>query len=94
MFSDIKFFIKKFIKNPALVTAAAFLLYRFITKNKKKENITESITKLESITLVDEKDSRTLLYDDKQNKYLVVDAVTHEVWSSKDKDALTRFLQK
>lgn len=83
LLSDIKFFLKKYFKNPAIITAIAYIIYKHITNRMKKEQ------RQESIVIVQEHDKKTLLFDDNINKYILLGHSPEEpILSSEDKNQL------
>lgn len=65
--SDIKFLLKKFIKNPILVTAGAYLLWRFVNNHTgKKEAFSESIK------VIKDNGKQSIIYDTKLKKYVLI----------------------
>lgn len=87
LLSDIKFFLKKFFKNPVLVAAVAYTIYVLITKYMKKEAFAESIK------VIKKSGNKSVIYDDKLNKYILVD---HEkgVYSDDKPDKLLKMLEE
>lgn len=85
MMSDIKFLVKKYLKNPVLVAAAAYLLYKSMNKWLKKESFAESIQVIED----DDKKPHAIIYDDKLKKYILI--CNNKVYSSEDKDELKTY---
>jgi len=86
LLSDIRFFSKKFIKNPILLGAVAYTIYVLLSKHMKKESLLA-----ESITIVEQKDGRAVIYDDTVKKYILVD---HDggVYSSDEPESLLKML--
>jgi hypothetical protein len=65
--SAIKFLLKRFIKNPILVTAGAYLLWKFLNKyTGKKENFSESLK------VIKDDGKKSIIYDTKLNKYILI----------------------
>lgn len=85
MLSDIKFFLKKFLKNPILISATAYIIYRMLTKYTKKESFAESIK------IIKTKGNRHVIYDDKVQKYILIDDDLN-VFSSDSKDEVLKAL--
>jgi hypothetical protein len=79
LLSDIKLLLSRYLKNPVLVIAGAYILWKFINyqKNKnKKEFLSERI-------IVYEKD---IIFDKKLNKYILIK--NNRVFSSDKKEDL------
>lgn len=85
MLSDIKFFLKKFLKNPVLISAVAVTIYMLLTKYSKKEALAESIK------IVKKSGNKMIVYDDKLNKYILVDH-SGDIYSADKPDKLLRML--
>jgi len=65
--SDIKFFLRKFLKNPIVIGAVAYTIYMLITQYTKKEAFAESIK------IIKKSGNKAVIYDDKLKKYILVD---------------------
>ena len=85
LLSDIKNFLKKYIKNPRLVTIGAYLLWRYIKKQQKKESF------MEAIKVVEDKPKYQIIYDTNENVYLL--HYNDKVFSSDDKNKLKRMVK-
>ena len=85
LLSDIKFFVRKFLKNPAIVTAVAVTIYVILSKYIKKESFAESVK------VVKQQNGKMVIYDDKLKKYILVD---HDkgIYSDDKPDKLLRML--
>ena len=66
LLSDIKLLIKKYIKNPVLVIAGAYILWKFINAQRKKENFCESVR------IVKEIGGNSIIFDEKTKKYVLM----------------------
>jgi hypothetical protein len=88
LLSDIKFFLKKYLKNPVLVTAVAYTVYKLLTKYSKKEAFAESIK------VVKKSDKGEVIYDDKLKTYIFIDAKGHDVFHTPNKDKIMRLLKQ
>lgn len=85
LLSDVRFFLKKHLKNPVILGAIAYIIYMMINKHQKKESLQESVKVIKS------KGSRTVIFDDATKKYILVD-FTGEVFSSNKPDKLLKML--
>ncbi len=85
MLTDLKFMIKKYIKNPVLIAAISYTIYVLINKYVKKEAFAESIKVIKS------KGVKAVIYDDKVKKYILID---HEkgIYSDDNPDRLLKML--
>jgi len=86
LLTDIKFFTKKYLKNPVLVAAASYMLYKYINTHMKKEGMAESVK------LVKKSQKGEIIYDDSIKKYIFIDPHNHEVFSHADIKALETLL--
>ena len=68
LLTDIKFVIKKYIKNPFILSAGAYLLWRFIQKHKKKSKKENFMEKLK---IIEDNDKYQILFDVDLNKYIL-----------------------
>lgn len=84
LLSDIKFLIKKYIKNPIIIIAGAYLLYRFINSQTKKEYFCESIK------VIDEENN--VIYDENSKKFIMIK--DNRVFSSDKKEDLLKMVGK
>jgi len=85
MLSDVKFFLKKFLKNPVLISAVAFTIYMLINRYVKKEAFAESIK------VIEKSGDRYIIYDDKIKKYILVDH-NKNVFSADSPEKLRKLL--
>ena len=87
LLTDIRFFLKKFIKNPIIMGAIAYTFYMIITKHAKKEAFAESIKVIKKGSK-----GRAVIYDDKVGKYILVD---HDkgIFSDSKPDKLLKMLE-
>lgn len=85
LLSDIKFFLKKWIKNPVIVAAIAYTIYRLLTRYAKKESFAESIK------VIKRNGDKAVIYDDKVKKYILVN---HDIgiYSDNKPDKLLKML--
>ena len=67
MLSDIKFFLKKFLKNPIIIAAVGYTVYMILNQYQKKEAFAESIK------VIKKNGDKAVIYDDKIKKYILVD---------------------
>ena len=83
--SDIRFFLKKFLKNPVLIAAVAYSIYTIINQYQKKEAFAESIKVLKR------NGNKAVIYDDSTKKYILVD---HEkgIYSDDTPDKLVKMI--
>lgn len=88
LLSDIKFFVRKYLSNPVLVIAIAYIIYKIINKYTKKECFSESLA------VVNQKNNKVVLYDDKLKKYIFVDNSNFEVYSADKPDKLVAKLEE
>ena len=88
LLSDIKFLVKKHLKNPILVAAGAYLLYKFINKWLKKESLAESITVIQD----EDSDEHSIIYDDALKRYILI--IKGQVFSSDNEDELKQYANK
>jgi len=86
LLSDLKFVIKKYLKNPILVAAVAYTMYMLLTKYSKKEAFAESIK------VIEKKGNISIIYDDKLKKYILVDHEGKGVYSANSLDKLKGML--
>ena len=84
--SDSRFFVKRYVKNPIIVAAISFMLYKWLNRYIKTESLAESIKVLEV------KGSKSLIFDDKTKKYIVVDTQSQDVFSSDKEDVARKAL--
>lgn len=68
LLSDIKQFLGRYLKNRALIIAGAYILYRYITKHKKKEGFSERVD------VIDDTDETpySIIYDNRTQKYIMI----------------------
>ena len=76
--SDARQLLGKYIKNRFLILAGAYLLWRFVNKQKKKEGYAESIA-----IVTDD-----IIFDKKTNKYILIK--NDRVFTSEDKNKLIK----
>jgi len=88
LLSDIKNLLKKYLKNPVIVVAGAYLLWRYINKQKKK---TQQEWLSERITILEDKNNYSLIFDDRINKYILI--YNDRVFSSNNVDKLRDMLK-
>ena len=88
MLSDIKFLIKKYLKNPVLIIAGSYLLYKFVNKWLKKESMAESIKIIQD----NDSDSHSIIYDDTLKKYILIG--NGKVYSSDNEDEIKQYANK
>jgi predicted small secreted protein len=88
LFSNIKFFIKKYINNPILVVAASYMLYKYITRHKKKESMVESVKVIDD----EANTNHSILFDEVTGKYILI--YNYHVYSSDNKEELELFLKQ
>jgi hypothetical protein len=88
LLTDIRFLIKKYIKNPVIIIAGAYLLWRFINKHKQKTN-KENF--MEKVKVIEDSDKYQILYDKDLNKYIL--HLNGRVFSSDDLDKLKRMVK-
>lgn len=89
IFSDIKFLLKKYLKNPVLVSVGAYLLWRFINEQKKKSN-KESMM-LERIKIIEDEKSYNIIFDEKIQKYILI--YKDRVFSSNNVEDLKKIIR-
>lgn len=87
LFSDIRFFVKRYTNNPTRAVAIAFLIYRILNQYMKKESM------VESVKVVQSKGTKTILYDDKLQKYILVDSEHPDIWSHNKIEPLKKKLE-
>lgn len=88
LLSDIKFLIRKYVKNPFIITAGAYLLWRYIQKQKKKskkENL------MESIKVIEDSDKYQIIYNKNLNKYIL--HINNRVFTSDDVNSLKKMVR-
>jgi len=86
LLSDIKFFLKKYLKNPIVVVGVAYVVYKLLTKHTKKEAM------MESITVVKSSPNGEVIFDDKLQLYLFIDVTGKDIMHSPNKDKILRLL--
>jgi len=86
LLTDAKFFIKKYLKNPILVAALAYLIYRFVNKHLKKECLSESTKVIERTPNGD------VIYDDSSKKFILV-SHNYDIYSASTLDGLKRLMK-
>jgi len=86
LLTDAKFLAKKYLKNPVLVVAAAYLLYKFINKHLKKECLSESTKVIEKTQKGD------IIYDNSSKKFILV-SHNHDIYSASSLDSLKRLIK-
>jgi hypothetical protein len=79
LFSDIKFFIRRYLKNPILITAVGYIIYKVLTKYVKRESF------IESIKIIEETEDYNIIYDSNVNKYILI---YDKIYSSDSLDEL------
>ena len=84
LLGDVKFLIKKYIKNPVLIAVGAYILWKFIQKQKKKESL------VESIKIIDKEND--IFYDNNLNKYIYINKQS-KVFSSDSLEDLKRMVK-
>ena len=85
LLSDIRFFLKKFLKNPILAAAVAYTIYVLLTRYLKKEAFAESIK------VIKKSGNKAVIYDDTIKKYILVDH-NKDIYSAKKPDKLLKML--
>lgn len=88
LLSDARFFLKKYIKNPVVRGAIAYMVYKLITHHTKKETL------VESIRVVEDDRKYTIIYDDSIRKFILMDNHNLDVFSSTDEQEIRRFAKK
>lgn len=86
LLSDIKFFLKRYLKNPIIVSAVAYIVYKQLTKHLKKESLAESIKVVQS------SEKGEVIFDDKIGTYIFIDKHGNDIYHSPSKDKILRML--
>ena len=76
--ADVRFFVKRFIKNPLLVAALTFLILRLIQKYLKREHLSEALTPIKS------KGNKHIIFDTQTKMYIITDDAGDEIHASKN----------
>lgn len=87
LLSDIRNFLKRYLKNPILVTAISYIIYRLLQKYLLKENLAESIVVKKKGKVSD------IIYDTSTKKYILVKKNGEEIWSADDMSSLESKLE-
>lgn len=69
MFEDLKVFLKKFIKNPIVIAAVAYIIYNILKKYIK----TECIETNNSVKAVEKCGTKEVLYDEDSKMHVLID---------------------
>ena len=90
MLSDIKVFVKKFIKSPILSIGASYIIYKILSKHNKKEGLCENIKVIQK-----DKDFE-IIYDDVEKVYSVIDGrgVHNDFYPAKDVSEAKKIIKK
>lgn len=90
LLSDIKNLLQKYLKNPVLVIAGAYILWKFINKQKGKNK--ESWLS-ERIQILDDEDKNdySIIYDERTKKFVLI--YKDRVFSSDNKEDLMRMVK-
>jgi hypothetical protein len=84
LLADVKFLLKKYLKNPVLVAMGGYLLWRFVQKHKKKEGF------IESIKVIEDNKKYQLIFDSSTNKYILY--LGGRVFSAANKEDLLKMV--
>ncbi len=85
MFTDIKQILKKYLKNPILIAAGAYILWKFINRQKKKEGL------IEAVKVIEDTDNYNIIYDTNTNKYILM--YKNKVYSSTTEEDLRKMIK-
>lgn len=85
MFTDIKQILKKYLKNPILIAAGAYLLWKFINRQKKKEGL------IEAVKVIEDTDNYNIIFDTNTNKYILM--YKNKVYSSDNEQDLRKMIK-
>lgn len=69
MFEDLKVFLKKFIKNPIVIAAVAYIIYNILKKYIK----TECVEINNSVKVVEKCGTKEVLYDNDSKMHALID---------------------
>jgi hypothetical protein len=85
MFTDIKQILKKYLKNPILIAAGAYILWKFINRQKKKEGL------IEAVKVIEDTDNYNIIFDTNTNKYILM--YKNKVYSSDNEQDLRKMIK-
>ena len=88
LLSDVRFFLRKYLKNPVVVAALSYVVYRLLNKHLKKESFAERVD------VIKKKGTTELIYDTELQKYIIIKNNGEEVYSSTDKNTAIQFLEE
>lgn len=69
MFEDLKVFLKKFIKNPIVIAAVAYIVYNILKKYIKSEDVDTN----NSVKVVEKCGTKEVLYDADSKMHVLID---------------------
>jgi len=69
MFEDLKVFLKKFIKNPIVIAAVAYIVYNILKKYIKSEDVDTN----NSVKVVEKCGTKEVLYDTDSKMHVLID---------------------
>ena len=69
MFEDLKVFLKKFIKNPIVIAAVAYIVYNILKKYIKTEDVDTN----NSVKVVEKCGTKEVLYDTDSKMHVLID---------------------
>ncbi len=69
MFEDLKVFLKKFIKNPIVIAAVAYIVYNILKKYIKSEAVNTN----NSVKVVEKCGTKEVLYDADSKMHVLID---------------------
>lgn len=85
MFTDIKQILKKYLKNPILIAAGAYLLWKFINRQRKKEGL------IEAVKVIEDTDNYNIIFDTNTNKYILM--YRNKVYSADKEEDLRKMIK-
>ncbi len=69
LLTEIRNFISKWIKNPIVLAAVAYILYRTLSNYVKRESVNLNKNKIENIHIIQRKDNEEVIFDTNTNMY-------------------------
>ena len=87
LLGEIKYFLKRYLKNPILVAAAAYLIYRYLSKYLKKESFVEKIKVIRD----EDTEEHSIIQDVDTGKFILIRGVN--VWSADTREELEDFVK-
>ena len=86
IYTDIKFFLGKYLKNPVIITGVAVIVYFYLKKYLKQEGFSDNVK------IVKQSGSLMVVHDSKLNKYILTGGA--DIYSSDNPEPLLKMMEE